>query len=73
MNSFDRFFHQELGASRAYLFRQLFLIMLAFDAWILMTGGRAASYGYGFNVAHFGWLDALIPVPTQEFYIGMVM
>lgn len=56
--------------ARAWLFRRGLYLLLAFDAWLVMVehGGR---YGAGgFNVAHFAWLDALLPVPSAALYIG---
>src|SRR5215510_6447328 len=36
--------------------------------------GHAGRYGVdGFNVAHFGWLDALMPTPTAALYVGVLL
>ena len=73
MNAFDRFFHGEHGASRSYLFSKGFLLLLALDTWMLMIG-HAGRYGVAsFNVAHFAWLDALLPMPTAGFYVGVLL
>jgi len=73
MNAFERFFHDEHGASRSYLFSKGFLLLLALDTWMLMLG-HAGRYGVaGFNVAHFAWLDALLPLPTDAFYVGVLL
>jgi hypothetical protein len=73
MNAFERFFHSEHGASRAYLFSKVFLLMLALDTWMLMIG-HAGRYGVaGFNVAHFAWLDAIQPTPTASSYVAVLV
>src|SRR5262245_804505 len=36
--------------------------------------GHAGRYGVdGFNVAHFSWLDALLPQPTAAGYVGVLL
>lgn len=53
------------------LFRGI-CMLLSFDAWTLMLehGGR---YGVGdFNVAHFDFLDALLPLPGPALYLALV-
>ncbi len=73
MNAFDRYFHAPFTAARAYLFSRCFLALVALDAWTLMIG-HAARYGAdGFNVAHFGWLDAILPRPTAAGYVGVLL
>ena len=73
MTAFDSYFHGPYTAARAYLLQRLLLAMLALDIWMLMIG-HAGRYGTaGFNVAHFGWLDAIIPVPTPGLYIGVLL
>ncbi|MFI5306158.1 MAG: hypothetical protein ACHQ53_02330 [Polyangiales bacterium] len=73
MSSLFTFFHREHGASRAYLFSKLFLLMLALDTWMLMIG-HAGRYGVaGFNVAHFGWLDAIAPTPSARSYVAVLL
>jgi hypothetical protein len=67
------FFHGPHGASRSYLFSKVFLLLLALDAWALMIG-HAGRYGAaGFNAAHFDWLDAIQPLPTNASYIGVLL
>ncbi|HEX4352537.1 MAG TPA: hypothetical protein VHZ95_06480, partial [Polyangiales bacterium] len=73
MNAFDRYFHAPFRGVRAYAFSKLFLAMVALDTWMLMIG-HAGRYGVdGFNVAHFGWLDRMIPVPTATLYVGVLL
>jgi hypothetical protein len=73
VNAFERLFYGDYGASRAYLFAKGFLLLLALDTWMLMIG-HAGRYGVaGFNVAHFGWLDALLPTPSAAFYIAVLV
>lgn len=72
MTAFDRYFHGDHGAARVVMFEKSFLALLALDTWMLMIG-HAGRYGAGaFNVAHFAWLDAALPVPTPAFYIGVL-
>ncbi len=53
-----------VAAGRPWLLARGLLAVLAVDAWTLMVV-RAGRYGVGdFNVAHFGWMDALLPAPT---------
>lgn len=72
MTPWGRYFHGAQGASRAFFLEKAFLAMLALDAWTLMIG-HAGRYGAGgFNVAHFAWLDGLVPLPTPALYIATV-
>jgi hypothetical protein len=71
--SFDAYFYTPFAAARAYVFSRIFLVMVALDAWTLMIG-HAGRYGVdGFNVAHFGWLDAILPPPSAAVYIGVLL
>jgi hypothetical protein len=73
LNAFDRYFHAPFAAARAFLFSRVFLVLVALDAWTLMIG-HAGRYGVdGFNVAHFAWLDWLLPQPTAAGYIGVLI
>ncbi len=65
MSRWERFWFEN-GVLRVRLatFRVAFFGPLAFDMWMLMFV-HAPRYGAGgFNVAHFPWLDALLPVPS---------
>lgn len=69
----ERYFHGEYGASRAYLLHKVFHLTLAMDTWMLMIG-HAGRYGVtDFNVAHFGWLDAMLATPSAGFYIAVLV
>lgn len=73
MSGFDNYFHGRFASARAYVLQRLLLSMLALDVWMLMIG-HAGRYGTaGFNVAHFRWLDAIIPIPSPELYIGVLL
>ncbi|HEY2734431.1 MAG TPA: hypothetical protein VGI70_10630, partial [Polyangiales bacterium] len=73
MNPFDRYFHARFRGVRAYAFSKLFLGMVALDTFLLMIG-HAGRYGVdGFNVAHFRWLDRLMPVPSAALYVGVLL
>lgn len=57
---------------RAFFLERGLYALLAFDVWALMIqhGGR---YGVGgFNVAHFAWLERLVPNPTPALYVGLL-
>jgi hypothetical protein len=70
---FERYFYAPYRGVRAYAFSKLFLGMVALDTWILMIG-HAGRYGVdSFNVAHFGWLDRLMPVPSASLYVGVLL
>jgi len=71
MSRFDRQWHGPIATVRPFLLSRALLVMLAFDLWVLRLP-RAGRYGVdGFNVAHFGWLDAWQPLPTPELYGGL--
>jgi hypothetical protein len=73
VSAFESYFHAPVAAARAYLFSRLFLVLVALDAWTLMIG-HAGRYGVdGFNVAHFAWLDAILPQPTAAMYVGVLL
>ncbi|MDB4986837.1 MAG: hypothetical protein JWN04_2015 [Myxococcaceae bacterium] len=55
-----------------WLLRGVYLLLSA-DLWFEMIehGGR---YGLGdFNVAHFAWLDLVLPLPTPALYVGLLI
>ncbi|MEM9191210.1 MAG: HTTM domain-containing protein [Myxococcota bacterium] len=78
----NRYFFPSIHPARPYLLVKGVLLLLAFDTWLDMVehGGR---YGVGsFNVAHFGWLDAIqngitdtfgARVPSAELYVGLIL
>lgn len=58
---------------RALVLAKFLLLLLALDCAIdlIPHGGR---YGVGgFNVAHFRFLDAALPVPTPSLYVGALL
>lgn len=72
LSPLERFVFGPVLELRLALLRRLFLLLLAFDLWLEFAehGGR---YGIGgFNVAHFAWLDALMPLPTPGLYVASV-
>jgi hypothetical protein len=73
MNAFERFFHGPHPVARAELFARTFLCLLAIDAWTIMTRGAGRHGVVDFNVAHFGWLDALLPVPSAGLATGILV
>jgi hypothetical protein len=73
MNAFDRYFHASYRGVRAYVFGKVFLATVALDTWMLMIG-HAGRYGVaGFNVAHFAWIDRLLPAPTPGLYVAVLL
>ncbi len=59
--------------ARPYLLLRLTLVLLAFDCFLDLVphGGR---YGVGnFNVAHFHWMDAVLPTPSPALYLGTLI
>jgi len=68
----DGLWYGPVAAIRPFLFARLFLALLALDCWL--TFARGGSYGLaGFNVAHFRWLEALLPLPTPGLYVGSLL
>lgn len=60
-----------VAAARPYLILKCTLLLVGLDVWLTRVshGGR---YGAGgFNVAHFGWLDALQPEVSPALYVGV--
>ena len=73
MKTWNLYWYGPVAAIRPYLLIKGFLLLLAFDAWTLMIH-PGARYGAGqFNVAHFAWLDAIHPVPTPGWYVGLII
>lgn len=69
----DALWMSPLEAVRSWLLVRLVLATVALDCWIVMVphGGR---YGAGgFNVAHFAWIDQLMPMPSPALYVGLVL
>jgi hypothetical protein len=68
-----RIFRAAYHPARAFLLHRGVLGLLAFDAWLGMYE-HAGRYGVGgFNVAHFAWVDALVPVVTPALYGGLIL
>ena len=73
MKQLDGYLFGSVAAVRPYLMIKAVLLLLALDAWVVMSG-HGGRYGVGgFNVSHFGWLDALQPVPSSALYVGLVL
>jgi len=68
MNAWNRYWYTPLASVRPYLLVKSVLAIFALDLCVLMLR-RGHWYGHAdFNVAHFRWLDALQPLPTQTSY-----
>ena len=68
MNAWNRYWYTPLASVRPYLLVKSVLAIFALDLCVLMLR-NGHWYGHAdFNVAHFRWLDALQPLPTQTSY-----
>jgi hypothetical protein len=68
-----RIFRAAHHPARSFLLHRGVLGLLAFDAWLGMYE-HAGRYGVGgFNVAHFAWIDAVVPVVTPALYGGLIL
>jgi len=66
-------FFGPVDAIRPWLLPRLFLLLFAVDIWVNFVG-RSGRYGLGgLNVAHFGWLDALQPLPSPQLYASLML
>ena len=73
MSGRERYFYGGVSTARLQLFSTAFLALLAVDLWTHMLL-RAYRYGAdGFNVAHFGWLDAIQPEPSSASYSALLL
>ena len=64
----NRVWYQPICSARTRFVTHGVLLLLAFDCLLLMLP-RAALYGSGdFNVAHLGWLDRQLPMPSPSLY-----
>ena len=73
MTLFERYLFARVDSVRPWLLQRLFLVLFAFDCWV-DHASHAGRYGFGgFNVAHFGWLDALAPTPSPGIYVGTIL
>jgi hypothetical protein len=65
-------FDQPVSAVRLALLPRVLYGLLAADLWIDMVP-HAGRYGVdGFNVAHFAWLDRLVPQPGAALYTALL-
>jgi Vitamin K-dependent gamma-carboxylase len=72
-SGWESYWHGPVAAVRPYLLLRGVLLLLAFDLWYLMMP-HAGRYGAsGFNVAHFAWLDAMAPMPSDGLYVGVLI
>ena len=73
MKPWNDYWYGFVSPLRSWLLIRATLLLLAFDAWIVM-GEHGGRYGIGeFNVAHVAVLDGLQPVPTPALYVGLLM
>lgn len=65
-------FDTPIEAARPAVLARALYALLALDLWTDMVP-HAGRYGVdGFNVAHFAWLDALLPVPSSAAYCALL-
>lgn len=73
MSDPGRIFRAAYHPARPYLLHRGLLGLFAFDVWLGMLE-HAARYGMGgFNVAHFAWVDALVPEVSPGLYGGLLV
>ena len=69
----DDVFHVAVHSARPVLLLRPLYLLLTADLWLGMIE-HGARYGMGnFNVAHFAWLDRILPVPTPALYVGLLI
>lgn len=69
----NSYWYGGISAVRPWMLKRVFLLILAFDCWLLLAR-KGWMYGLGdFNVSHFRWLDAIQPMPSPELYTGMIL
>lgn len=71
--SFDRHFFTPVAAVRPWLVEKCVLALLALDMWFLRLGSANRYDADELNLAHFGWLDALGPIPNEGLYLGVAV
>lgn len=67
---FERTLFEPVDAVRVYLVRQSVLWLTAFDIWFTRIGSAARYDADGLNVAHFAWLDWIVPAPSPGLIIA---
>lgn len=71
--AWDRYWFDPILAARVWCLRAGTLMLLALDVWSTRIG-PAWRYGAGdFNVAHFAWLDDILPPPTAGLQVAAVV
>lgn len=81
MNAWNQHWFGPVAAIRPYLFQKCFVLLVAFDALVLMLerGGRYGLDEIPFNVPHFAWLqrfhDFILPlgIPTATYYVALLV
>lgn len=72
-STWERYLYRPVAPERARVLARVVPLLLTFDTWLLMIG-HAGRYGVGeFNVAHFDWLDRLLPLPSPPIYIALLL
>jgi len=66
-------FAAPVSAVRAALFARGLYGLLAADCWVEMLPHAGRYSVDGFNVAHFAWLDVLLPLPSSSIYVSLLV
>jgi hypothetical protein len=69
----ERHFFAPVAAVRPRLLQRGVLLLLAFDAWWLRVPYGSRYGADGLDVAHWGWLGALQPLPRPSLYVGLML
>ena len=73
VTAWDCYWFGPVAAIRPYILMRAVYAVLALDLWTV-TMPRGGRYGFGgFDVAHFGWLDAVRPFPSPALYVGLLL
>ncbi|MCI0669566.1 MAG: hypothetical protein L0Y64_03795, partial [Myxococcaceae bacterium] len=73
MKMWEDLWYGPVPAARASWLVRVTLLLLAFDACLLMLPHGGHYGAAGFNVAHFTWLDALQPHPSPGLYVALML
>jgi hypothetical protein len=73
MKRLERFWDVAYHPVRPYLLLRGLYLLLAGDVWLGMVEHGARYGAGGFNVAHFAWIERVVPMPSPAFYVGSLI
>ncbi|MFZ5476659.1 MAG: HTTM domain-containing protein [Myxococcota bacterium] len=73
MSTWQETWHAPIAGVRPWLFQRVLLLLVAHDAWLRQVGHGGKVGAGGFNVAHFAWLDVVLPRPDAALYVGLML